>query len=943
MTVDSTIIPGLLFLLFELMTLAAVGFVVARTLLRHDDGLMALAQGLILGLALWALIANFVMLLVPGVPGAAIAWATTLAGTIGLAWRTPRALQISVHLAVKFAIGAVVLFWTALASRQLLPIVDAYLHLSLASSIRAGIFPPEFSWHPGEPAPYHYGSNLVTAMLAPPFGPDLALTTEVVDAYIWTSLAIVLITVALRYGSPISALATCPLILSFGLWTQLHYTSPPGILQVLVPTSLPEGGLRTSLMSIYWPSLEYSWIHEVEASPPNISKPNFMLAYATSLVALERITGHRRRGLIANTTLAFLVGYVGLVEESVALVVLALWAITEVYRLRTLVRLKSNIALSNNGDASSLWRWHTILSSALGPLLAALLLLGAIGATAGALSGSTGSGLSLSWIDDAGSRRPLAHFVSWSGGVGLLELGTVATIALALSLSCRNRLVQALTIASAVFLLSALTVHYKYAPHDIARLDGHARNFALFALLVAIGVRSNALPQRWRIASAILIVSLVAWPTAIAPARNIGFSLRHGPSLANADPRPSARVPAVLHRSAIQNSLSQVIVDHIRKRTAVDARILSPKPTEMSIATARPNSSGFLTFIQFKDIPGPEYLDALRFLEPHAVKQLGFTYVHTTQDWIASLPNQALRWLSNPEYFELLAHHGSDSLYRIKPAFLELSVIPTPGSFEALRRSVPTSATVYMSPALDSIDAVRVAVALSHSSLIGTVRPTWHSQADIVTRPLHRGTPDFVVAPLNRASSSFPEDARRPTWWFENTAIYALGGGSSPLLDLPEETFSVEISKVRMDTNRVVFKATFINAMADHWTGQDWLVVAADASPWAIPVDVRSDGITHDGKTWFAGQIDPTLESLTRVFEYNARAGTLAVQSDSGTFDSVQSSGQRLDPGIYTLAVRLNAAWREVGLIPVLKIVVTSTNDVTYEVYEGLLGARLRT
>ena len=60
-TVDPTVIPGLLLLAAELLALAAVGYVVARVALRQTNDLLALAQGLVIGLALWGLIVNFLL------------------------------------------------------------------------------------------------------------------------------------------------------------------------------------------------------------------------------------------------------------------------------------------------------------------------------------------------------------------------------------------------------------------------------------------------------------------------------------------------------------------------------------------------------------------------------------------------------------------------------------------------------------------------------------------------------------------------------------------------------------------------------------------------------------------------------------------------------------------------------------------------------------------
>ena len=53
MIVDPAVLPGLLLLAAELGVLAAVGFVVARVALRQTDERMALAQGLVIGPALW--------------------------------------------------------------------------------------------------------------------------------------------------------------------------------------------------------------------------------------------------------------------------------------------------------------------------------------------------------------------------------------------------------------------------------------------------------------------------------------------------------------------------------------------------------------------------------------------------------------------------------------------------------------------------------------------------------------------------------------------------------------------------------------------------------------------------------------------------------------------------------------------------------------------------
>ena len=79
MIVDLSVVPGLLLLAAELLVLAAVGFVVARVALAQSDDLLAMAQGLVIGLGLWGLMVNFVMFVLPGMVGALVGWVATLA------------------------------------------------------------------------------------------------------------------------------------------------------------------------------------------------------------------------------------------------------------------------------------------------------------------------------------------------------------------------------------------------------------------------------------------------------------------------------------------------------------------------------------------------------------------------------------------------------------------------------------------------------------------------------------------------------------------------------------------------------------------------------------------------------------------------------------------------------------------------------------------------
>jgi len=175
MIVDPAVLPGLLLLGAELAVLAAVGYVVVRVALRQADELSALAQGLVVGPALWGIVVNFVMYAVPGLAGAAVGWAVMLILGAVLAWRSPAGLRPRGRTVAGFVGTVLVLGWAALASRQFLGVVaDLHVSLGLAAPIRAGGFPVVQPWHPDAAAAYHYGASLLAGLLMPPAGPDLA-------------------------------------------------------------------------------------------------------------------------------------------------------------------------------------------------------------------------------------------------------------------------------------------------------------------------------------------------------------------------------------------------------------------------------------------------------------------------------------------------------------------------------------------------------------------------------------------------------------------------------------------------------------------------------------------------------------------------------------------------------------------------------------------------
>lgn len=940
MTVDPAVVPGLLLLALELLALAAVGYVVARVALRQTDDRMALAQGLVIGPALWGLIVSFLLHLITGRAGALAGW--VLLGAIGggLAWREREALRLPLRTAAVFVASGFVIFWVVLASRQTLSIPDANIHLGLASYFQAGGYPPTLPWNPGQPASYHFGVDMLIGLLAPPFGPDLAFATELLSVYIWIGLALVVATTILQRVKGLVAMVLTPLLLTAGAWT-LVASEPPGILQIPVQTAIPAAGLRASLASVYWPEVSLPWQTRFEATPPNIWKPLFVLGYALAFVALERIARGCGRSWPGALTLAAVIGFVGLVDEPIALVTIVLWGLLEVWPVLKAGRVRSVC-------------WKSFSPAVVGLALAVILLVVSGGAIADILFGSSKAGLSLGWTDDVGSRLPVGGFSAQQGGLGILVVGPALVAFAAFLLAGHQRLVLALAVGSGVFLLAALVFQYAPAPQDVTRFDGHARNFALLSLMVALSERLARLRRVWCYGAAAFLFALVTWPTSVGPVRGLALGLSRGVHLANVQPNMGELDSSLEGRYGLESLGSEIVASYIREHTSVDDRVLSPHPHVVTTATGRPNASGFSGLLHLHPKTGPEYADALRFLEPAAIRRLGFTYVHATDAWIGNLPDRARRWLSDPGLLEPLVRDGTDALYRIKPEFLRLDPAPADQSFESLRRSIPASATVYLTEALHRLDNVRLASVLAHTELSGEVDPTGiHLLTEIASEPLGSRVPDIVIVPQG-ASAFFYASARAlaPTWQ-EPVTIWRSYGisayASSPTIapdvnPVPEPDtkagFAVRLSRLRTVADEVSFTATFTNGAPTLWTGQDWLMIRLDDTPWALPTSVESDRYTiAEAAQWYAGQIVPVQLSATYVFEFDPRAARLAVRDPDGGASVSDSSGSGLAPGVWALAVRLRHGYLQAAVIPVLKVAVSELGNVSYAVYQGELSA----
>ena len=958
MTLDSAVLPGLLLLAAELFVLAVVGYVVARVGLRQSYTPLALAQGLVIGPALWGLLVNFLLHPLPGRAGALAGWAILLAlAAVCVVWRGHPSPRGGWRTYAGLAAAALVTFGVALAARQTLIVPDAYLRFGVAAPIQAGVWPPVLSWSPWQPVPYHYGTDLLVALLAPPTEPDLAFTTEILEAYAWTSLALLVGTWVFKRGSWVGMLVVAPLLLSAGAWTPLLRTAP-ALIQLPAIADVPAAGFRASVGDIYWPSLEWPWDWpEPHAAPPNIWFLRFTLAYALALIVFERVTQSARPlAWRSAAVLAALVGFLGLIEESVALTTLGMWGL---FAVVSIVQARPQRAEL----------WASAWRAAAGPVAVALLLALGGGAFTGALLGTIEGGLTVGWIADSANRRPDVSLAQLPGGPALLGLGPAIVAAASAALARRDRAVLALAAGSSVFLIASVLLTPDIALDTDMRMDGHAGNLALLGLMGAVAFRLRSLPVRRRYVASALFAALIVWPTVALPLRTLGFQVSHGITLANAQPDPAIRSsglhiagigrqpierlapdriaayipgpPPPLHVRPTGALVRDRVVDYIRDHTRPDARILSPHPSELTLATGRPNASGFAGRLHYVWRTGPEYLDALRYLEPAAVRRLGVGYVHATDSWVSELPDPAKRRLADPRLFEVLVRDGAHALYRIRPAFQHLDSAPNPRSFEALRRAIPASASVILTESVQGLAGVRVATVLSHARLLGHVDTSAiHVLAKLPTEPRDARHPDIVVI-----SRDFPLDARLHgwpiVWWNEAAIALAARPGNIPTIEPPpapappDHVFAVRLSEVKTEDAEVAFTATFVDTATAQWTGQDWLVIQEEDASGSWAVSMEDDGYTVAGRRWFAGQMGSRSGRLQERYVFNALTGTLSTGNAGSGLEPVQSAGDDLTPGVYMLAVRLRHNHLQAAVVPVLRVTIANNGRASYATFPG--------
>ena len=171
-------------------------------------------------------------------------------------------------------------------------------------------------------------------------------------------------------------------------------------------------------------------------------------------------------------------------------------------------------------------------------------------------------------------------------------------------------------------------------------------------------------------------------------------------------------------------------------------------------------------------------------------------------------------------------------------------------------------------------------------------------------------------------------DWSEPFWWNDKVLVFATDQSLDALTGMPTTPKpTVAVLNLQESEQGVEFTATFTNPTEDWWTGQDWLVIARNASLIELVRNLRTGPFAQ----WFDGQIAPKPGTTSFDFQFDARTRRLAVRNDTGAFTEVRSSGRPLEPGAWLLAMRVHDSNRRAHFFPVLSFEMLPDGRIAYE------------
>ncbi len=616
-------------------------------------------------------------------------------------------------------------YFSAQANRLSLLFLDEPIHLGITATIVEGNYPVRSPWSPDVAAAYHYAGDLHAAILTSVSGLPVWIVAELQHPWVALGLALIVFGVVIHAtGSRVGALAAAALaayspgIILLG-WPAL------GAAGAAFPDSLASLGARLAEIG---PAR-----YELSTGPSNLVFPQRTLGFTllTLLVHSWTLSPFRRNstaaifgvgiGLLAVFEVGmFAIGFLALIADAGA------YVLTERgKRVKASIRVAVPVAFA---VAVALIAGGPVTDAVVGPA----------GIDAGR---SVALQIRPSWdlLNPVRFAQPLAA-QSFAAAVELRWIH-LAILAAGLALLSRNKITVGLCavgIAGGVLFQSvAYTVH-----DDASRLVIYSSFFSAVAIVAFLPGFIRKLPTAVAVVAGSAIVAFAAIPTLIPELIPAVRLTVNGVAFAPIEPLGLSNRLAERSRYALEFNTGKSIFASIRETTPADARILTPWPAALTIATGRFGVFAPPGAVQNEPYPGPEFIDAWSSLAFEPIAALGAEYLHLTADAADVLDRQGIQ-IEEPGGFRLLVDTFGDARPEFRHRLYAIEM-PAPyagdNSVTGLSRRLRADSAIFMGDGLSPHATAALAIELRDHTLVRRSAIPGHLRVPITVEQPGRDT-----------------------------------------------------------------------------------------------------------------------------------------------------------------------------------------------------------
>ena len=419
---------------------------------------------------------------------------------------------------------------------------------------------------------------------------------------------------------------------------------------------------------------------------------------------------------------------------------------------------------------------------------------------------------------------------------------------------------------------------------------------------MAIGLAAASARLRQRAAlhgGGLLLAGLVVWPTTADSIGRIAEAIADGPRLYVAGTRPTEDAPSFSRRSQVDAEIAKhrPLLEAISATVAPHERILTRRVKLVTAGTGRMAPLGYAEWPHYLGLPGPEYQDALRFLDRAALTELGIDYVHVDAAMLSTMSGEARRRLASPSEFRPVFQAPapqSDALYAVVSQ-ARVGPAPAPSSFHAFAQ-LAAGRRVLISSATHPLERLPLYYTLrSSDGLYGEWGDPGHFRRDVQIRPPTEEAVDLIVLPNSLYPSPLDPAHRAPVWdgggvWVYDLTTSAPGPTAAPPIHVDGRSL--------LDASGI--QITSVPGWPDTWTGTDWVLYREAEPRTGIPT------ILERGERWFPGQLAPQSPRQRISIRFEASRGQLEHRLADGAWSAVGDAVGALPAGSYVLTLRFS-------------------------------------